>query len=84
VRETVAEGNLVATHISMTGGFERPLVQANGMTVEPNGVAIDIAGIEFYSFDDDGMIALSWPEFDVLDFLQQIGVIPTAAAGSPT
>jgi predicted ester cyclase len=79
VRDTVAEGNLVATHITMTGRFDRPLLQASGMTIQPNGGPIDTAGIEFYAFDD-GMIALSWPEFDVLDFLQQIGVIPVAQA----
>lgn len=79
VHETVAEGDVVATHISMTGTFERPLVQATGITTEPNGGPIDIAGIEFYTFDHDGMIALSWPEFDVLDFLQQIDVVPKGA-----
>ncbi len=75
VLETVAEGNLVATHISMTGEFDRPLVQANGMTVQPTGNLMNIAGVEFYVFDEHGMIMGSWPEFDVMDFLQQIGVI---------
>ncbi len=75
VLETVAEGNLVATHISMTGEFDRPLVQANGMTVQPTGNSMNIAGVEFYLFDEHSMIMGSWPEFDVMDFLQQIGVI---------
>jgi len=78
VLETVAEGTMVATHIDMVGNFDRPLVQANGMTVQPTGAPMSIAGVEFYSFDEHGMILQSWPEFDVLDFLQQIGVIPKA------
>jgi predicted ester cyclase len=75
VLETVAEGTLVATHITMSGEFDRPLVQASGMTIQPTGAAMNIAGVEFYAFDQHGMILKSWPEFDVMDFLQQIGVI---------
>ncbi len=78
VLETVAEGTVVATHITMIGNFDRPLVQANGMTIQPTGASMSIAGVEFYSFNEHGMILQSWPEFDVMDFLQQIGVIPRA------
>ncbi len=75
VLETVAEGTLVATHITMSGEFDRPLVQANGVVIQPTGATMNIAGVEFYSFDPHGMILRSWPEFDVMDFLQQLGVI---------
>jgi hypothetical protein len=48
------------------------------MTIQPTGAPMEIAGVEFYTFDEHSMILGSWPEFDVMDFLQQIGVIPRA------
>lgn len=84
VLETVAEGTLVAAHITMSGKFECALVQANGTTIQPTGASMNIAGVEFYRFDPHGMILQSWPEFDVMDFLQQIGVIPSGGIAAST
>lgn len=75
-RQLVAEGDLVATHITISGVFDHELASANG-AIPPTGKPIKLDIINMFRFDQDGKIAEEWAQFDNLGFLTQLGVMPT-------
>jgi steroid delta-isomerase-like uncharacterized protein len=70
VNQVVAEGNLVADHLTGTGTH-----QGEFLGVPPTGRAVRIQTMETYRIAD-GQVAEQWVITDVLGVLQQLGVIP--------
>ena len=70
VEPTMADGDLEAAHVVLTGTHNGDLmgVAATGKTVEFGG--IDIIRVE------DGKVAEHWGVTDTMSLMQQVGAIP--------
>ncbi len=71
VEDLVAEGDKVATHITVRGTHRGEL-----MGIPPTGKQITVEAMEIYRLED-GRIAEQWVVMDGLGMMQQLGVIPT-------
>jgi predicted ester cyclase len=70
VQDQIAEGDKVVTRLSGRGKHTGTLMGA-----APTGKALTWSGISITRFVD-GRIAEEWVETDMLNFLQQLGVVP--------
>jgi predicted ester cyclase len=70
VQDQIAEGDKVVTRLSGRGKHTGTLMGA-----APTGKALTWSAISITRFVD-GRIAEEWVEFDLLNFLQQLGVVP--------
>jgi steroid delta-isomerase-like uncharacterized protein len=75
IEETVAEGDLVASLVTIKGTFTNDLMSAPGVTVPANNQPIQITAIAFHRLSD-GKIVEDWILYDRLDFFQQLGILP--------
>ena len=66
----IAEGDLVAIHMSAEGTFTNEL-----MGIPPNGKKVSMRSANIWRFAD-GKIVEWWLNMDTLGFMQQIGAIP--------
>ncbi len=73
----VAEGQFVAVRVLLNGTFTGEFVAPNALPIEPNNKPITFAVHLLYRFDETGKIAEEWDGFDNLNFLSQLGVLPT-------
>jgi steroid delta-isomerase-like uncharacterized protein len=76
----VAEGQFVAVRVLLTGTFTGEFVSPNALPIAPNNKPITFAAHLVYRFDDTGKIAEEWDGFDNLNFLSQLGVLPTLSS----
>ena len=74
IEDLVAEGDKVVVRFTAEGTHEGTL-----LGVPPTGKRLRVSGISIYRLAE-GKIVEHWEEGDRLGLLQQLGVIPTAAA----
>jgi predicted ester cyclase len=75
LEELIAEGDKVAARVSVSGTHLEEM-----MGLAPTGKRVRTSGIEVFRFEGD-KIAEHWAAFEVLDRLQQIGMV---AVSGPT
>ncbi|GAA3149344.1 ester cyclase [Nonomuraea roseoviolacea] len=66
----VAEGDLVAARVLATGVHDGPL-----MGVPPTGKPVDLADFHYFRFKN-GKVSEHWNQFNALEVMQQLGVVP--------
>jgi predicted ester cyclase len=76
----VTEGQFVAVRVLLNGTFTGEFVSPNALPIEPNNKPITFAVQLLYRFDETGKIAEEWDGFDNLNFLSQLGVLPTLSS----
>jgi predicted ester cyclase len=75
VEEVVAEGDRVAGRFSLRGTHSGTL-----LGTPPTGRHVDVGVMVIARFDDSGKWIEDWNCWDQLGMLQQLGVVPAAAA----
>src|SRR5687768_17248711 len=73
----LVEGNFAAARVRLTGTFTGEFVSPNALPIAPNGKPIEFAVHLLYRFDESGKIVEEWDGFDNLNFLGQLGVLPS-------
>ncbi|MCA0452684.1 MAG: ester cyclase [Chloroflexi bacterium] len=73
----LVEGSFAAARVRLTGTFTGEFVSPNALPIAPNGKVIEFAVHLLYRFDEAGKIAEEWDGFDNLNFLGQLGVLPS-------
>ena len=73
----ISEQNNVAVRLILTGTFTGEFISPNALPIAPNNKAITFAVHLLYRMDDSGKIAEEWDGFDNLNFLYQLGILPT-------
>ena len=76
----VAEGQFVAVRVLLNGTFTGEFVSPNALPIEPNNKPITFAVHLLYRFDETGKIVEEWDGFDNLNFLSQLGVLPSLSS----
>ncbi len=75
IEDIFAAGDKVVARWSGNGTFENEF-----MGQEPTGERGDpVKGISIDRFDDDGKIAESWAQWDVMTLMRNVGLAPTGA-----
>jgi predicted ester cyclase len=77
----LAEGNLAATHTIISGVFENEFVGPMGV-FPPTGQPFTLEYISIMRFDENGKAVEEWAQFDVLNFMTQLGAMGDAAQDS--
>jgi steroid delta-isomerase-like uncharacterized protein len=79
IEEIFAAGDRVVTRWSANGTFQNAF-----MGMEPTGEkGSPVEGIGIDRFDEHGKVAESWGQWDTMQFMRNIGAVPSgAAAGS--
>jgi steroid delta-isomerase-like uncharacterized protein len=70
VEEMIAEGDTVATRVTIRGTHEGEF-----LGIPATGRSVEVAAIDFVSFEDGKMTA-HWGVGDMVSMLQQLGVMP--------
>jgi predicted ester cyclase len=71
----VAEGDLVAVHLRVSGTH-----QGEFMGAAPTGTRIEVGVMAFLRFGADGRVSERWTRLDDVALLTQLGLMPAAAA----
>jgi hypothetical protein len=74
IHDTVAQGNQVASRVTMTGTFENELAFGEEETIPPTGGPISIDISTLHTLDENGLITHELVLFDDLAFLTQVGL----------
>ena len=85
IEDLVAEGDTVVARWRMTGTHEGALAGPT-MSVPPSGKRLDIWGMSLCRIEG-GMVTENWESFDMMEFLGQIGMLPSlgqSEQASPT
>ena len=85
ILELVAEGDTLVARWRMTGTHRGELAGPT-MTIPPTGKRIDLWGMSLYRIEG-GMAKEIWESFDMMEFLGQLGVLPSpgqSEEASPT
>lgn len=69
VDDVVADGGTVAVRWTMIGTHD-----GDGLGVEPTGEVVTLTAVEMDRFED-GLLAESWVESDMLGVLEQVGAV---------
>ncbi|WP_168733490.1 ester cyclase [Deinococcus sp. Arct2-2] len=69
----VVEGNFIATQTTFSGVFEREFTQSPVGTLPPTGQSFTQNIMNIFRYDEDGRLAEEWVQYDVRDFLRQLG-----------
>lgn len=75
-RELVAEGAFIAARTSMSGVFTARFDASPIGPIEPTGKPMRLELINFFRYDEDGLLAEEWVQYDNLGFLRGLGVDP--------
>jgi predicted ester cyclase len=75
IQELVAEVDTLVARWRMTGTHQGALVGPT-MTVPPTGKRVDVWGMSLYRIEG-GMAKELWESFDMMEFLGQLGAIPS-------
>ena len=77
IEDLVAEGDTVVARWRMTGTHEGELAGPT-MSVPPSGKRLDIWGMSLCRIEG-GMVTENWERFDTMEFLGQLGALPSPA-----
>jgi steroid delta-isomerase-like uncharacterized protein len=67
----VAEDDLVAARVLASG-----VHTGDFMGVPPTGKVVELSDWHYWRFDDKGLIIEHWNQYNTLEVMQQLGVIP--------
>lgn len=73
--DIVASGDRVVTRWRASGTHEGDL-----MGNPPTHRHVEITGISIDRFNDDGRVAETWDQWDLMSFMQQLGIAPAMQA----
>lgn len=76
IEETVAEGDRVATRLTIQGPHEGEF-----QGIPPTGKVVTMTALNIFRIAD-GRIVSHWIEYDGLGLLQQLGVLPAPGGGA--
>jgi predicted ester cyclase len=79
INGTVAEGDAVATRVTFTGTFQKPLAFSGQPSLPPTGKPITLEMSFVHRLSPDGKIAEDWETYDQLVFLTQLGALQMPA-----
>lgn len=77
--QVIVEGKFGATRTTITGTFDKDFPSPLGV-LKPNHKPVVIVIINMFRFNDDGLIAEEWAQFDALGFFTQLGAMPAPTA----
>lgn len=80
----VAERNNVAVRLILAGTFTGEFISPNALPIAPNNILITFAVHLLFRVDESGKIVEEWDGFDNLNFLNQLGILPTFSSPSIT
>jgi predicted ester cyclase len=83
VNGSVAEGDYVASRVTVTGTFQNPLPYG-GQTVPPTGKPVTIEFSFLHRLTPEGLIAEDWDIYDRVSFLSQIGLFEASPGAEMT
>ncbi|THF69573.1 ester cyclase [Deinococcus sp. Arct2-2] len=69
----VVEGDFVASQTTFSGVFEREFTQSPVGALPPTGKRFTQNIINIFRYDKDGRLAEEWVQYDVRDYLRQLG-----------
>lgn len=72
--QVIVEGKFAATRSTITGTFDTKFPSPMGV-LQPNHKLIVIVVVNMFRFNEDGLIAEEWAQFDALGFFTQLGAI---------
>ena len=75
--QVIVEGEFAATRSTITGTFDVEFPSPMGV-LPPNNQPITIVIVNMFRFDDEGLIAEEWAQFDALGFFTQLGAFPSS------
>lgn len=81
--QLIAEGNWTVALYRLHGTFSGNYTMTDGSSIPPTGKVLDLPIITMFRFDQIGLIAESFEEYDGLDFLTQLGLINLQISTSP-
>jgi predicted ester cyclase len=70
----LVEGKFAATRLTFSGNFDNDFVSPMGV-FPPTGEPFALEIINIFQFDDDGLIAEEWVQYDTLSFFTQLGAM---------
>ncbi len=73
----LVEENRAVVRLRLNGTFTGEFVSPNVLPISPNSQPIEFAVHLIYRFDETGKIIEEWDGFDNLNFLGQLGVLPS-------
>src|SRR5207249_4423471 len=71
-----ADGDWVAVNSTYSGLFTKDFPIANGKSIPATQKPIAFNVIVFYHFNDKGLLAEMWEEYDRLNIYRQLGAMP--------
>lgn len=72
-RELVSNGAFIAARTSMSGVFNSRFEASPIGPVEPTGKPMRLELINLFRYDEDGLLAEEWVQYDNIGFLRQLG-----------
>ena len=79
--QVIVEDNFATMRSTVSGVFENDFAGPMGV-LPPTGQPFAIEFINIWQFDDNGMIVEEWAQYDVLNFMTQLGAMGDAAQDS--
>jgi predicted ester cyclase len=79
IHDSVAQGNYVASRVTMSGTFENELVFGEEAPIPPTGGPITLEISTVHTLDENGLITHELVLFDDLAFLTQVGLMGAPA-----
>ncbi len=73
--QVIIEGQFGATRSTITGTFDADFPSPLGM-LKPNHKPVVIVIVNMFRFNEAGLIAEEWAQFDALGFFTQLGALP--------
>jgi predicted ester cyclase len=74
INDTVAQGDYVATRVTVSGTFQNAVTMPDGQTMEPTGGPVSYEASFLHRLTPEGLIVEDWEIFDQLDFMSQMGM----------
>ena len=72
--QIIVEGNFIGARNTFSGTFENELSTSVIGPIQPNGKEVNIEVINTFRYNDEGLLAEEWVQFDNLNMLKQFGV----------
>ncbi len=76
VNDTVAQGDYVATRVTISGTFQNEFTGMDGQPVAPTGGPVSYEASFLHRLTPEGLIAEEWVAYDQVGFMAQMGMSP--------
>jgi predicted ester cyclase len=75
INDSVAQGDYVATRVTVMGTFQNEFMSMDGQPIAPTGGPISYEASFLHHLTPEGLIAEDWVVYDQLDLRAQMGVV---------